>query len=105
MPLWAQKGQAPLCPCCDAPVYFLLISDGISSAETSVVKSKQSKYRDLSLEIILIALIWKGLEKLGKGIDSLGRKKMTDEEIIDFQRKCIERDLKWMEERKKRYNH
>lgn len=55
--------------------------------------------------IILIALIWKGLEKLGKGIDSLGRKKMTDEEIIDFQRKCIERDLKWMEERKKRYNH
>lgn len=55
--------------------------------------------------LILVALIWKGLEKLGKGINSLGSEKMTEEEIIEFQRKCLERDLKLMEERKKRCRH
>ena len=53
-PRQTQRGQEPLCPTTAAMhrCIFLLTSDGISSAETSGVKSKQSKYRDLSLEIM-----------------------------------------------------
>lgn len=55
--------------------------------------------------LLLVILIWKGLEKLGKGINSLGSEKMTEEEIIEFQRKCLERDREFIEELNKMSKH
>lgn len=48
--------------------------------------------------LLIAVLLWKGLEKLMDSFVGIQNEKWTNEKIIEEQRRCLKRDLKWLEE-------